>query len=206
MVQAIFDYVETWYNPHRRHGSLGYLSPVAFEAYQPSAPSAPKPMTVRYMGASPRSLRGGQRSPPEAQQPVPAGWRPRMASLNRTRKKYHPAPCPVNGYHPSSRPVAQWEFRHAVREWCTVCRCHADGRGDLQGARPRPDRLPGLGVHREHDRPRRPPVSSPSPPDPRLTRTGQGQSPVARSQLTPVNGYVDTHARTNDTPVYLCVY
>ena len=45
--QAIFDYVETWYNPHRRHGSLGYLSPVAFEASQPSAPSAPKPMTVR---------------------------------------------------------------------------------------------------------------------------------------------------------------
>ena len=47
VVQAIFDYVETWYNPHRRHGSLGYLSPVAFEASQPSAPSAPKPMTVR---------------------------------------------------------------------------------------------------------------------------------------------------------------
>ena len=47
VVQAIFDYVETWYNPHRRHGSLGYLSPVAFEASQPSAPSAPKPMPVR---------------------------------------------------------------------------------------------------------------------------------------------------------------
>ena len=47
VVRAIFDYVETWYNPHRRHPSLGYLSPVAFEASQPSAPSAPKPMTVR---------------------------------------------------------------------------------------------------------------------------------------------------------------
>ena len=47
VVQAIFASVETWYNPHRRHGSLGYLSPVAFEASQPSAPSAPKPLTVR---------------------------------------------------------------------------------------------------------------------------------------------------------------
>jgi transposase InsO family protein len=27
----VFDYIETFYNPTRRHGSLGYLSPVAFE-------------------------------------------------------------------------------------------------------------------------------------------------------------------------------
>ncbi len=47
VVQAIFASVETWYTPHRRHRSLGYLSPVAFEASQPSAPSAPKPLTVR---------------------------------------------------------------------------------------------------------------------------------------------------------------
>lgn len=31
-IQEIFAYVETWYNPYRRHGSLGYVSPVAFEA------------------------------------------------------------------------------------------------------------------------------------------------------------------------------
>ena len=29
---AIFDYIEGWYNPHRRHSALGYLSPAAFEA------------------------------------------------------------------------------------------------------------------------------------------------------------------------------
>lgn len=28
---AIFDYIETFYNPVRRHSSLDYLSPVAFE-------------------------------------------------------------------------------------------------------------------------------------------------------------------------------
>ncbi len=29
---AVFDYIETFYNPKRRHSSLGYLSPVAFES------------------------------------------------------------------------------------------------------------------------------------------------------------------------------
>jgi len=29
---AVFDYIEGWYNPHRRHSALGYASPVAFEA------------------------------------------------------------------------------------------------------------------------------------------------------------------------------
>ena len=28
---AIFDFIEAWYNPHRRHSALGYLSPAQFE-------------------------------------------------------------------------------------------------------------------------------------------------------------------------------
>jgi transposase InsO family protein len=36
---AIFDYVEGFYNPRRRHSTLGYLSPSDYEAAnQPSTP------------------------------------------------------------------------------------------------------------------------------------------------------------------------
>jgi putative transposase len=28
---AIFEWIEAWYNPHRRHSSIGHLSPVAYE-------------------------------------------------------------------------------------------------------------------------------------------------------------------------------
>jgi putative transposase len=28
---AVFDYIEAWYNPHRRHSALDYLSPMAYE-------------------------------------------------------------------------------------------------------------------------------------------------------------------------------
>jgi hypothetical protein len=29
----IFDYIETFYNPHRRHSALGYRSPAQFEQH-----------------------------------------------------------------------------------------------------------------------------------------------------------------------------
>lgn len=32
---ALFTWIEGWYNPHRRHSSLGYLSPANFERRQP---------------------------------------------------------------------------------------------------------------------------------------------------------------------------
>jgi hypothetical protein len=30
---AVFDYIEGWYNPRRRHSTLGYLSPAEFERH-----------------------------------------------------------------------------------------------------------------------------------------------------------------------------
>ena len=38
--QAIFDYIEGWYNTRRRHSTLGYLSPAAFEATGSNSPPA----------------------------------------------------------------------------------------------------------------------------------------------------------------------
>jgi len=39
---AIFTYIESWYNRHRRHSSLGYLSPIAYELQQTSLPQTSK--------------------------------------------------------------------------------------------------------------------------------------------------------------------
>jgi putative transposase len=32
---AVFDFIEGWYNPHRRHSALAYLSPLAYERQPP---------------------------------------------------------------------------------------------------------------------------------------------------------------------------
>ena len=40
---AVFDFIEGWYNPHRRHSALAYLSPFAYE-YQAVARGAARPV------------------------------------------------------------------------------------------------------------------------------------------------------------------
>jgi hypothetical protein len=30
---AVFDFIEGWYNPHRRHSALGYQSPIDYERH-----------------------------------------------------------------------------------------------------------------------------------------------------------------------------
>ena len=34
---AVFQFIEGWYNPHRRHSALGYLSPLNFEQQKSAA-------------------------------------------------------------------------------------------------------------------------------------------------------------------------
>jgi putative transposase len=33
---AVFEFIEGWYNPHRRHSALDYLSPINYERIQPT--------------------------------------------------------------------------------------------------------------------------------------------------------------------------
>lgn len=40
LASAIFEWIEAWYNPRRRHSSLGMLSPVEFEAHHTQAAPA----------------------------------------------------------------------------------------------------------------------------------------------------------------------
>jgi transposase InsO family protein len=32
LAQAVFEWIEAWYNPRRRHSSIGRVSPIGFEA------------------------------------------------------------------------------------------------------------------------------------------------------------------------------
>jgi putative transposase len=40
---AVFDFIEGWYNPHRRHSSLDYLSPIDYERRQQGLHENPSP-------------------------------------------------------------------------------------------------------------------------------------------------------------------
>jgi putative transposase len=44
---AVFEFIEGWYNPHRRHSALDYLSPVNYERShsQETAFRSPTPST-----------------------------------------------------------------------------------------------------------------------------------------------------------------
>lgn len=48
---AVFEYIEGWYNPHRRHSALGYHSPINFEraARELLPPSAADPSTALHL-------------------------------------------------------------------------------------------------------------------------------------------------------------
>jgi putative transposase len=37
--QAIYEYIEAWYNPRRRHSALGYQSPADYEKHHREEPA-----------------------------------------------------------------------------------------------------------------------------------------------------------------------
>jgi len=58
---AVFDFIEGWYNPHRRHSALDYLSPIAYErafaaqsvswsSDQPDKDTPPPPLAAGKIG------------------------------------------------------------------------------------------------------------------------------------------------------------
>ena len=53
---AIFSFIESWYNPRRRHSGLGYLSPIDFE--RRFKQQLPTPAQVIVPSCSRRSRRG----------------------------------------------------------------------------------------------------------------------------------------------------
>ena len=86
---AAFEFIEGFYNPRRRHSSLGYLSPIEYERHHAASPDAHQPAAVLaavkdkpcgrpQIGAvldrhcarrpHPRAGRGGRMAPPGAEQ------------------------------------------------------------------------------------------------------------------------------------------
>jgi len=47
---AIFEFIEGWYNPHRRHSSIKYHSPMKYERLYERAAGTPKTLTVHENG------------------------------------------------------------------------------------------------------------------------------------------------------------
>ena len=93
--RAVFDFIEGWYNPWRRHSALGYLSPAGFERRalargceevgavenSPSspAPPSPRPAVCRVME--------GCRPPPQPPAPSHNPW--------KTLRVSHSPPAPA---------------------------------------------------------------------------------------------------------------
>lgn len=61
---AVFDFIERWYNPHRRHSALDYLSPIDYERshQQKAFYRSPTSTETEYLQAAarPRSQRAAR--------------------------------------------------------------------------------------------------------------------------------------------------
>ena len=80
---AVFDYIEGWYNRHRRHSALSYLSPVEFEAGTTLSPS------TKALTCPPKWGNSTDRPRTHARQRPRAALRARRAAATR-RRRYQP--------------------------------------------------------------------------------------------------------------------
>ena len=57
---ALFDFIEGWYNPHRRHSALDYLAPIDYERAHTAQPGAPCRNQGSLKESAPPPLAGGE--------------------------------------------------------------------------------------------------------------------------------------------------
>src|SRR5713226_7258420 len=71
---AVFDFIEGWYNPHRRHSALDYLSPIDYERAYAAQPGAPCSDKAPLKESAPPPLAGGEiRKEPDTIKATSAG-------------------------------------------------------------------------------------------------------------------------------------
>jgi len=80
---AVFDFIEGWYNPHRRHCALDYLSPIDYERVYGAQPnfqcsdqgplkqSAPPPLAAEKIGEEQNSIKVNEIAQSRNQSPSP---------------------------------------------------------------------------------------------------------------------------------------
>ena len=51
---AVFQFIEGWYNPGRRHSALSYMSPINYERSTREPLKLCKPITVHETGETPK--------------------------------------------------------------------------------------------------------------------------------------------------------
>jgi putative transposase len=66
---AVFSWIEGWYNPHRRHSSLGYLSPKQFEQELSTNLESPSSELLTHSRQTARRVRSMKKPESKAENP-----------------------------------------------------------------------------------------------------------------------------------------
>jgi putative transposase len=113
---AVFDFIEGWYNPHRRHSAIDYLSPFDYErayAAQPGSQCSerlkkdtpPPPPAARKIGEEPETINPSSAAPAASRSSSPQGWSSACASACRAGSQLEPGRPAAMVPHPAPPPV-----------------------------------------------------------------------------------------------------